>query len=215
MENHPNRIKWRSILNTTRRHPWLLSGLWVLTVGAVLLAMGRPLICTCGTVKLWHGDVFSPQVSQHFTDWYTLTHITHGILLFAVLSWLWPDGTTWEWFGVAFLLEGTWEIVENTEYVIQYYRQNTMAVTYYGDTVINSLSDLLAMGVGFGLTATIPIWGTVVILLLMELIPILVIRDSFVLNLIMFAYPLESLKQWQMVPARSALLPFVIGRWFR
>lgn len=174
-------------------------GLFVLLgTMAVLWAMGRPLICHCGYLKLWHGDVFSPEISQHLTDWYTLTHVLHGILLYAGLNWVTDNRTPGELFVVAVAVECSWEIIENTDYVIEYYRQNTMAVAFYGDTVLNSTFDILAMVAGYLLANRVNGWITTGLFVAVEILLLLVIRDSLILNVLMLAYPIEAIKQWQM-----------------
>lgn len=165
---------------------------------AVLWAMGRPLICHCGYINVWHGDVFSAQISQHLTDWYTLTHVLHGILIYAGLQWLTENRSPVELFVFAVAVECGWEIIENTDYVIEYYRQNTMAVAFYGDTVLNSGFDVLAMVVGYLTAKRCSGRVTLLIFISVELLLILVIRDSLTLNVFMLAYPIEAIKQWQM-----------------
>lgn len=190
---------------------WYSAGLVVILIG-ILALMGRPFFCPCGTLKLWQGDVFSPQVSQHLTDWYTFTHVIHGILLYGGLWWLLPDKSHGHRFIMALAIEGSWEIFENTEFVIDYYRQNTMAVEFYGDTIINSVSDLGAMAVGYWITFNLPLWGSVGMLVVIEVLLTLIIRDSFFLNVLMFLYPFEFIKSWQLAPLETALLPGLIGR---
>lgn len=163
-----------------------------------LLFMGRPWLARSGTLKLWQSNVFSSEVSQHLTDWYTFTHLVHGFVFYLALSWLFPDLPVGHRFLLAVIFEAGWEIVENTEYVIEYYRNNTMAVAYYGDTILNSLCDVLAMIVGFWTAYEVPTWCTILLLVLSELLVLYAIRDSLFLNLIMLIYPLEVIKNWQL-----------------
>ena len=128
----------------------------------VLLLMGRPPWCECGYVKLWHGDVMSSENSQHIADWYTFTHVIHGFGLYGIL---WLIGRRWSLelrFLLALLIEVGWEIFENTEFVIERYR-DTVARGYYGDSVINAEVDVLAFIVGFALAARLPVWATMLL----------------------------------------------------
>jgi len=185
---------------STVLHAGIAIGLVVLTA-AILLAMGRTLVCQCGVVELWHGTVRDSGNSQHLTDWYTPSHIVHGFL-FYMGAWL--IGTfrgrplpLWGAFLLALGAECLWEIVENTDTVIERYRATNIALDYYGDSVINSVSDIVAMMAGFGLARIWPVWLTVLAAVLMEAIAGYWIRDNLILNIIMLIYPIEAINQWQ------------------
>lgn len=160
-------------------------------------ALGRVPICTCGYVRLWHSDVWSSGNSQHLTDWYTLSHIAHGFLFYAVLRWLLP-GVSVPWRAVvAMLLEGGWEVLENTSLIIDRYRDVTASLDYFGDSIVNSFGDGVAMLVGFFLAARLPVLASILIVIGMELLAAWVIRDNLTLNIIMLAWPLEAVREWQ------------------
>jgi len=164
-----------------------------------LFLMGHPLICKCGYVKLWHFDVQSAENSQHLIDWYTPSHIIHGFLFYGLL-WLVSRFVPLS-FGLRLVLavaiEASWEVVENTDFVINHYREMTISLDYYGDSVINSVSDILFMVLGFFLAARMPIWLTVPIAMALELFIGAMIRDNLTLNVLMFVWPLDSVLQWQ------------------
>jgi hypothetical protein len=169
----------------------------VAAAAAILLWMGRDPICTCGTIALWVGERDSPRTSQMLADWYSLSHIVHGLLFYGGL-WLvarrWPAERR---FLVALLIEASWEVMENTPMVIDRYRATTAALGYTGDSVLNSMSDIAMMAAGFVAARKLPIWASAILLIALELIPLAVIRDNLTLNVWTLIAPNPVIQAWQ------------------
>jgi len=169
----------------------------MVSAASIELAMGRVPWCKCGYIKLWHGVVNSSENSQHITDWYTFTHIVHGIG-FYVLLWLaarrMPVRSR---FLAAVLLEAAWEVLENTPMVINRYRAATISLDYYGDSVINSMSDIAAMMLGFWIAYRLPVLMTLAVVIGIEAGLAYFIRDNLTLNILMLIHPIDAVKRWQ------------------
>jgi hypothetical protein len=176
---------------------WITAAALIAASALVLLAMGREPICRCGYIKLWHGVVMSSENSQHISDWYTPSHFIHGFIFYGVF-WLFrrrsPLGLR---LCLAVLVEGAWEIFENTDFIINRYREATISLDYYGDSVLNSTCDILAMVAGFFIAAKAPVTLTVALAIGLELFTGYMIRDNLTLNVIMLVWPLDWIKNWQ------------------
>jgi Protein of unknown function (DUF2585) len=164
---------------------------------AILLAMGRPPICTCGTIALWEPSALSPRTSQMLADWYSPSHLVHGFLFYAALWWIARSRPVEHRFLAALLIEAGWEIVENTPLIIDRYREATTAIGYTGDSVLNSLSDIAMMGLGFLAARRLPLWAAMAIVIVLELVPLFVIRDNLTLNVWMLLAPNDAIRAWQ------------------
>ena len=181
--------------------------LWTVIIAAailaILLAMGRPAICDCGVVRLWHGVVQSAENSQHIADWYSFSHVIHGLLFYFFAHLLWRR---WRWFGglparwalpIAVAFEGFWELLENSPLIIERYREVTVSWGYSGDSIVNSMADIGWMMVGFVLASRLPIWVSIALAIAFELFTLAMIRDNLTLNIVMLVWPIDAIRDWQ------------------
>lgn len=177
---------------------WWWATLAIVALAAlVLLAMGRTPICTCGTVKLWHGTVQSAENSQHLADWYSLSHVVHGLIFYG-LGWLVLRRQPWQLrLAFATLVEAAWEILENSPIIIDRYRAVTIALGYEGDSVVNSVADIGWMLLGFAIARRLPPWATLVLGVALEIIALVAIRDNLTLNVWMLLAPNHAVRSWQ------------------
>lgn len=176
----------------------VLVSLGVVTItAAILYFMGRVFMSTSGALLLWVSDTNSAEMSQQISDWYTASHFIHGILFFGLLyffrKWL-SIGTR---LVIATIIESGWEILENSSLIIDRYREATIAIGYTGDSILNSVSDIIFMIFGFFFTRYVPVWVAVLTVIILEVLVGYLIRDNLLLNIIMLIYPMDAIKVWQ------------------
>jgi hypothetical protein len=177
---------------------WLLiAAAFVLAQAFALAMMGHPLICECGRVDLWHGNPSGPETSQHLIDWYSYTHVLHGLAFYLLLWLIAPNMPIGQRFALAIGIEAAWEVIENTPLIMERYRQSALARGYFGDSVVNSIADTFAAAAGFVLARTLPVWTSVALVIAGELFLAYMIRDNLLLNILQLLYPNEWLSRWQ------------------
>ena len=185
----------------------ILAGLALVAVvlalqGVTLRLMGQPPICSCGAIRLWVGDVLGPENSQQLSDWYTFSHVIHGMIFYGLGRLMLPRAPLIAALALALGLEAAWEIAENSPVVIDRYRAQALAQGYSGDSVVNSLSDTLAMVAGFALARVLPVRATIALALAFEILTASVVRDNLTLNVIQLIHPIEAIGTWQSGLAR-------------
>ncbi len=182
----------------THRYPAMAILALLAGVAGIELAIGRVPICTCGTIRLWQGVVASAENSQQITDWYTFTHVLHGIGFYALLAIAARRLSIPARLVTAVAIEAAWEVIENSPFIIDRYRAATISLDYYGDSVLNSISDIVAMMAGFWLAKRLPVWASIAVVLIVEATLALMIRDNLTLNIIMLIHPVEAIRHWQL-----------------
>lgn len=163
----------------------------------ILWSMGQPPICTCGAIRFWTNAVDSAENSQQISDWYTFSHVIHGMIFYAVIRAFLPRLSIVQAFAVAIAIEAGWEILENSPLIIERYREQALASGYSGDSVLNSVCDTIAASLGFVLAAVLPVRVTIALAVAMEIFTAVMVRDNLTLNVIQLIWPLESVGEWQ------------------
>ncbi len=184
----PSALTWRDGLGV---------GLIIAAAALTLHLMGRLDICACGTIRLWQGDVHSAENSQQIADWYTPTHVLNGLLFYLAARYIAPGWRLGTRLLVTTGIEAGWEVFENTDFIIDRYREVTVSFGYYGDTVINSAADIIAMALGFMIAARAPVWGSIAVFIVTEAILAWFIRDNLTLNILMLVWPIKAILAWQ------------------
>lgn len=180
------------------RNAMLASLVVILAAEATIFAMGHPLICKCGYVKLWHSARGDSEMSQHIADWYTYSHVLHGVIFYWLISWIAAGRlSVAARLLIAVFIEAGWEVFENTPFIINRYRAVTISRNYFGDSVINSTFDIVAMMLGFLLASRLATWITVALIIAVEVGLLFLIRDNLILNIIMLIHPIDAIKAWQ------------------
>ena len=189
--------------------PWMTKGSPVRVVGAasaiaiimavVLRFNGRIWWCKFGDWAIYVNQAWnSSHTSQHIFDPYSFTHVLHGVLGFWLAGLLLKNYRKSVWLVVTLAVEAAWELLENSNFIIEKYRENTASLDYFGDSIANSIGDLMACAVGFLIALKLGVWRSLIFFVIVELILLFWIRDGFLLNIVMLVYPLEWIKQWQM-----------------
>ena len=177
--------------------PWAANLLIGIAAIISLNLQGRILWCPAGDALPWSFDIWSQHNSQHVIDPYSFTHVLHGILEFWLIGLVfWKLPMAWR-LVLAIFIESTWEVAENTNYVINRYREATISLDYFGDSIINSIADIVCCGLGFGIAYKLRFAWSFALFAATEAILLLTIRDSLVINVIMLIYPLDAIRQWQ------------------
>lgn len=187
------------IFETRRDYlPWALMLLFVIAATFALLFEGRVWWCEVGDHSPWAWDIWSRHNSQHLIDPYSFTHILHGVLEFWLIGLIFPKvPLAWRLL-MAVMIEGAWEIAENSSFIINRYREETISLDYFGDSVINSISDILCCATGFVIAYKLRFWRSLILFVATEIVLIFWIRDSLIINIIMLIYPIDAVKIWQL-----------------
>lgn len=178
--------------------PLALSFLTIAVAVVILHWQGRVVWCQIGDYSPWSWDIWSPHTSQHIIDPYSFTHVFHGVIEFWLIGLVFRKvPIAWRLL-IAVMIESSWEILENSTFIIQRYRESTISLDYFGDSIINSIADILFCAVGFVIAYKLRFWRSLALFIITEIVLIIAIRDSLIINIIMLVYPIDAIKQWQL-----------------
>jgi Protein of unknown function (DUF2585) len=178
--------------------PWILMFVVACLAVVTLRLEGRIWWCPAGDLSPWSWNIWSQHNSQHLVDPYSFTHVLHGVVEFWLIGLIFRRvPLAWRLL-LAVAIESSWEIAENSTYIIQRYREETISLDYFGDSIINSCSDILCCATGFVIAYKLRFWRSLALFLTTELVLIFWIHDSLIINIIMLIYPVDSIKHWQM-----------------
>jgi hypothetical protein len=183
--------------SAARLAPWLVVGAVLAVTIVALHAEGRRWWCECGHPWLWVSGVWTSHCSQHLADPYSLTHVSHGLIFFAALLLFRRRlGLGWR-FCIALTIAAGWEVLENSSFIINRYREETMSLDYLGDSIGNSLGDIASCALGFVIARWLGLWWSLAIFVATEVALLFLIRDDLTLNVIMLIHPIPAIKAWQ------------------
>lgn len=177
--------------------PYFLSAITTVLMSLILYTQGRIWWCKLGDYSLWVSEAWGNHTSQHLFDPYTFTHILHGVLFFWLIDLIFKKQTfAWKFF-ISIFVESAWEVLENSRYIIEKYRENTASLDYFGDSIFNSIGDVIACGIGFYVAFKLKFWRSLIFFIVTEIVLLIFIRDGLLLNILMLIYPIDGIKQWQ------------------
>ncbi len=184
--------------NRTNLKAWLAIAAVLISTAVLLRAEGRLWICSCGKFSIWAGQVCSANNSQQFLDPFSFTHVLHGFLYAWLLTLIVPRlVASWQlWFAVT--LGSLWELLENSDFIINRYRTETAALGYHGDSIVNSMGDVLCCVIGFMIARRLGLRRSLLVFVGLELVLLIWIRDSLLLEILMLIRPIGIFKAWQM-----------------
>lgn len=199
--------------------PWILIGIVLIIMVIMLSTQGRLWWCKWDTpLYIATLDAWSKHTSQHFFDPYSFTHVLHGFLFLWILDVIVHKilgkkiSFAWLLF-IAVFAEAAWEVLENSQTIIERYREQTASLEYFGDTIANSFGDVIACAVGFIIAYILRFWRTFALFLIVEIILLITIRDNLTINIIMLIYPIEAIKIWQTgVQETVSLVKTLVGK---
>lgn len=177
--------------------PWIAVIIVVITATVFLNLQGRVWWCAVGDYAPWSWNIWTQHNSQHVIDPYSFTHVLHGVLEFWLIGLVFGRFSLAWRFALAILIESSWEVAENSSYIINRYREETISLDYFGDSIINSLADITCCGLGFVIAYRLRFWRSLILFIATEIVLIFWIRDSLIINIIMLIYPIEAIKRWQ------------------